>query len=498
MAAAGNAQIAVDGAGACGGSSPCYTTIQAGVNAAAAGQTVTVYPGNYVENVLINTGISLQSLSGAANTTITGIGPNNYQAPVMIQGPVSGVTIGGSPNHGFTILGTDNSLASMESSAIQIGGPSFLSVANVMISYNTITSQGEAGVLSYYNSTDYINGLTIQNNTFNGKTFTGSTPASGGLFSDVNTPKSAIGINLGAANTTVSSNTFSTITGAGTLGNAIIQVNSNGSSIMMNNITAHTGGTKGAMDIRGTASAIGCNRFDMTDIGTSGGSYIVTTNGTAPYVISNVATGNTFLPAGYIFTNSIVTTASGTAANSAYPAPGCTVVPVQLISFSAALTGNTGIAVRWQTANELNSDHYIVEQSADALTYTEAANVHSQGNGDHTYATVIFPQKAGTVFLRLRQVDADGRAVLSKVVSVNMGKPLIQVLNNPAKGTLQLSGIQGNTKISIYNSIGSLVKQAMVSGGYAQVDISGLAGGVYLMSAVDNTGTVTTLKIAVQ
>src|SRR6185436_137581 len=43
------ANLYVDGAGACAGNSPCFTTIQAAINAAAAGDTINVYAGTYAE-----------------------------------------------------------------------------------------------------------------------------------------------------------------------------------------------------------------------------------------------------------------------------------------------------------------------------------------------------------------------------------------------------------------------------------------------------------------
>jgi len=43
--------IYVDSSGSCGGNTPCYTTIQAAVNAASTGTTIKILQGNYSENV---------------------------------------------------------------------------------------------------------------------------------------------------------------------------------------------------------------------------------------------------------------------------------------------------------------------------------------------------------------------------------------------------------------------------------------------------------------
>jgi len=60
----------VDPAGSCGGNTPCYTTIQAAVNAASTGTTIKIVQGDYNENVLLSTSKQV-TLSGGWNTSYT-------------------------------------------------------------------------------------------------------------------------------------------------------------------------------------------------------------------------------------------------------------------------------------------------------------------------------------------------------------------------------------------------------------------------------------------
>ena len=60
----------VDPAGSCGGNTPCYTTIQAAVNAASTGTTIKIVQGDYNENVLLSTSKQI-TLSGGWNTSYT-------------------------------------------------------------------------------------------------------------------------------------------------------------------------------------------------------------------------------------------------------------------------------------------------------------------------------------------------------------------------------------------------------------------------------------------
>ena len=66
----GGEVIYVDPSGSCGGNTPCYTTIQAAVNAASTGITIKILQGSYSENVTLSTSKQV-TLSGGWNTSYT-------------------------------------------------------------------------------------------------------------------------------------------------------------------------------------------------------------------------------------------------------------------------------------------------------------------------------------------------------------------------------------------------------------------------------------------
>jgi hypothetical protein len=72
----------------CGGQSPCATTIQAGVNAAQAGDTVRIQAGSYTEQVLI---ASKNTASGAteADRIVIQADPGAPLGSVVLQGAVT-------------------------------------------------------------------------------------------------------------------------------------------------------------------------------------------------------------------------------------------------------------------------------------------------------------------------------------------------------------------------------------------------------------------------
>ena len=62
--------IYVDPSGSCGGNTPCYTTVQAAVNAASTGTTIKILQGSYSENVSLSTSKEV-TLSGGWNSSYT-------------------------------------------------------------------------------------------------------------------------------------------------------------------------------------------------------------------------------------------------------------------------------------------------------------------------------------------------------------------------------------------------------------------------------------------
>jgi hypothetical protein len=86
----------------CGGNSPCYSTIQAAVNAANSGDTIYVAAGTYAEQVTLTPGKDL-TLTGAGRDVVTWIAPAAPDNSCCIYGSMSGYT--GSMNYeisGFT------------------------------------------------------------------------------------------------------------------------------------------------------------------------------------------------------------------------------------------------------------------------------------------------------------------------------------------------------------------------------------------------------------
>src|SRR5213592_1713751 len=91
--------------GLCVGSKPaCFVTLQAAVDAASDGDTITIAPGTFTGGVAVDVSVDIRG-AGAGATTIRGGGPvvtiGVEQAAVEPTVSISGVTITGGVNTSF-------------------------------------------------------------------------------------------------------------------------------------------------------------------------------------------------------------------------------------------------------------------------------------------------------------------------------------------------------------------------------------------------------------
>ncbi|MBK9758884.1 MAG: hypothetical protein IPO90_02650 [Flavobacteriales bacterium] len=97
----------------------------------------------------------------------------------------------------------------------------------------------------------------------------------------------------------------------------------------------------------------------------------------------------------------------------------CAVLPVELIRFEAEDIGNT-VRLRWSTASESNSDHFLVDRSSDGQWFEPIASTSAAGNSQQQVDYLYDDQQPlqGISYYRLRQFDLDGAEHTGPVVAV--------------------------------------------------------------------------------
>ena len=95
-------------------------------------------------------------------------------------------------------------------------------------------------------------------------------------------------------------------------------------------------------------------------------------------------------------------------------------LPIELLSFTATPNGKV-VDVNWTTATQTNNKLFMVERSADAQNFTTVTCVPGAGTTTEelSYAVIDSNPLPGVSYYRLKQIDYDGAATYSDIVSIS-------------------------------------------------------------------------------
>lgn len=112
------------------------------------------------------------------------------------------------------------------------------------------------------------------------------------------------------------------------------------------------------------------------------------------------------------------------------------ILPIDLISFDAALTPAGDVALTWATAAEMNNDFFTIERSVDGKNFFILDTLAGAGNSnirkDYSYTDTA--PVAGYNYYRLKQTDYDGKFEyfdVATVVNDNVKPELSEVSVGP-------------------------------------------------------------------
>lgn len=170
-------------------------------------------------------------------------------------------------------------------------------------------------------------------------------------------------------------------------------------------------------------------------------------------------------------------------------------LPLRLLNFSGHAAGGCTNLI-WQTADEVNVKEFIIEKSADGISFVPEGTKASAGDGDHRYAYTDCSLHTGIVYYRLKIEDHDGKFSYSAIVKIKVNGSGVLLFPNPATNKIYLSFNDIsllNTKVRVTDAGGRLVMQEVITSRPHLLDISRLSPGVYLLQFSDGT-TLTLLK----
>jgi len=222
--------------------------------------------------------------------------------------------------------------------------------------------------------------------------------------------------------------------------------------------------------------------------GTEDGVFLSTNNGTNWTQISTGLTNTVIwalaVSGTYLF--------AGSNGNGVWRRPLDQIIPVELISFTASVSGKS-VTLRWTTATELNNLGFEVQRSIETIDWNAIVFVEGEGTttSSHNYNCVDNSVSLGNYFYRLKQIDLDGSFSFSDVVEVDVSTPtdcaLEQNYPNPFNPSTIISyqlPVSSDVTLKVYNVLGNevaaLVNEVQPTGKYEiTFNASSLSSGTY-------------------
>jgi len=172
-------------------------------------------------------------------------------------------------------------------------------------------------------------------------------------------------------------------------------------------------------------------------------------------------------------------------------------LPIKEVLLSGVADGHENL-LSWETIDELNTDHFVVQRSIDGIGFDSIAVIAAAGSGNNSYSFTDLRLPASSVFFyRLSMVDKDGSAGYSQTIILHAAPAAgLCLYPDPARDmvTLQLKDNSlVNTPLSVLDIGGHLIREVLITGQQQTIDLSGLARGIYLLRLV-NGSTLRFLK----
>ncbi|OQP62058.1 hypothetical protein A3860_29330 [Niastella vici] len=170
-----------------------------------------------------------------------------------------------------------------------------------------------------------------------------------------------------------------------------------------------------------------------------------------------------------------------------------TPLPLRFVKLNANCAGSTA-QINFTTENEINTDRYSIERSADGRNFTPLADVKSRAaTGQQSYRWTDAAPLAGTSYYRIKTTGADNTTSYSSIMTfVDCGTELVRLATDATSGEselfLQLSQ-HAAVELALFDAMGRRYavpgvtgKQNMTQGTYRFPVTGTLKTGVYMLS----------------
>lgn len=175
-------------------------------------------------------------------------------------------------------------------------------------------------------------------------------------------------------------------------------------------------------------------------------------------------------------------------------------LPVTFVDFTAEKEGQN-VQLNWSVTNEINNDHYEVEQSTGNGEFVKIGTIKTaSGSGINSYKFLDKnPALNKTNFYRIKQVDRDGKFSFSPIRLVKFSENnILTVSPNPATNFIRIYSTQSPVNINVFDNNGKKLITQRLSNGSTQIDISRWSKGIYTVIAESDGKNINSTKIVKQ
>lgn len=188
-------------------------------------------------------------------------------------------------------------------------------------------------------------------------------------------------------------------------------------------------------------------------------------------------------------------------------APFCAPLPVTFKTFNATRLNMTTVALRWETASEINNSGFAIQRNMGNNNWELVTFINTQAPGGNSSTPVNYTfndmnTNKGITQYRIKQVDLEGKAKFSEIRAVrgNEQKAKIIVYPNPStdgRVNIVFDNQEGTRDVTISDMSGRTIQQWKgVSNNTIQVE--NLGSGMYILRVViKETGNQSVEKIIV-
>jgi hypothetical protein len=141
----------------------------------------------------------------------------------------------------------------------------------------------------------------------------------------------------------------------------------------------------------------------------------------------------------------------------------------------------------WTTAQERNTQTFIVQQSIDGVNWNDLSSMPASGtkNTPSFYSYTHNKPSNGINYYRILQLDSDGKYTYSDIRSANFSieeAPFIVLGNLISNGNVAIQ-VNVPTGISLFSVDGKLLFKKRLNVGLQNIDVSTYAKATYLLKA---------------